>query len=37
VHIPPLDSLAHDAAYFRAVAASPLHGGLLDGVKDYYV
>jgi 5-methylthioadenosine/S-adenosylhomocysteine deaminase len=36
VHIPPLDSLTHDAAYFRAVAASPLHGGLLDGVKDYY-
>jgi cytosine/adenosine deaminase-related metal-dependent hydrolase len=37
VHIPPLDSLTHDAAYFRAVAASPLHGGLLDGVRDYYV
>jgi 5-methylthioadenosine/S-adenosylhomocysteine deaminase len=37
VRIPPLDSLTHDAAYFKAVAASPLHGGLLDGVKDYYV
>jgi 5-methylthioadenosine/S-adenosylhomocysteine deaminase len=37
VHIPPLESLVHDAAYFKAVAASPLHGGLLDGVRDYYV
>jgi 5-methylthioadenosine/S-adenosylhomocysteine deaminase len=37
VHIPPLDTLAHDAAYFAAVEASPLHGGLLDGIKDYYV
>jgi hypothetical protein len=37
VHIPPLDSLTHDAAYFKAVAASPLHGGLLDGVREYYV
>jgi 5-methylthioadenosine/S-adenosylhomocysteine deaminase len=37
VHIPPLDSLTHDTAYFKAVAASPLHGGLLDGVRDYYV
>ena len=36
VRIPPLDSLAHDTKYFKAVAASPLHGGLLDGVKDYY-
>ena len=30
VEIPPLDSLTHDAAYFRAVKNSPLHGGLLD-------
>ena len=37
VRIPPLDSLVHDTAYFKAVAASPLHGGLLDGVRDYYV
>lgn len=36
VKIPPLDSLTHDAAYFKAVAASPLHGGLLDGLRDYY-
>jgi cytosine/adenosine deaminase-related metal-dependent hydrolase len=37
VHIPPLDSLTHDTAYFNAIAASPLHGGLLDGLRDYYV
>jgi 5-methylthioadenosine/S-adenosylhomocysteine deaminase len=36
VEIPPLDSLTHDAAYFKAVAASPLHGGLLDPIADYY-
>jgi 5-methylthioadenosine/S-adenosylhomocysteine deaminase len=37
VRIPPLDTLVHDRAYFDAVDASPLHGGLLDGVRDYYV
>lgn len=37
VRIPPLDSLTHDAAYFRAVKKAKLHGGLLDGVRDYYV
>ena len=37
VRIPPLDTLVHDKAYFDAVDASPLHGGLLNGVRDYYV
>lgn len=36
VRIPPLDPLVHDAAYLAAVKASPLHGGLLDGLADYY-
>jgi hypothetical protein len=36
VDIPPLDALTHDAAYFRAVKASPLHGGLLSPLADYY-
>jgi 5-methylthioadenosine/S-adenosylhomocysteine deaminase len=36
VKIPPLDSLVHDAAYFGAVEKSPLHGGLLEGLRDYY-
>ena len=36
VRIPPLDPLVHDDAYFKAIEASPLHGGLLDPVRDYY-
>lgn len=36
VRIPPLDSLVHDAAYFRAVKKAPLHGKLLDGRRSYY-
>ncbi len=36
VRIAPLDSLTHDAAYFKAVKNATLHGGLLDGVADYY-
>jgi hypothetical protein len=36
VEIPPLDSLTHDADYFAAVKASPLHGKRLDGLREYY-
>jgi 5-methylthioadenosine/S-adenosylhomocysteine deaminase len=36
VDIPPLDSLTHDRDYFSAIADSPLHAGLLDGLRDYY-
>jgi 5-methylthioadenosine/S-adenosylhomocysteine deaminase len=36
VRIPPLDPLAHDAAYFDAIGRSPIHGGLLAGLRDYY-
>lgn len=36
VDIPPLDSLHHNAAYFKAIAANSLHGGALDGVRNYY-
>ncbi|MGN6254965.1 MAG: amidohydrolase family protein [Solirubrobacterales bacterium] len=36
VGIPPLDPLTHDAAYFAAVKASPIHGGELDGIRNYY-
>ncbi len=36
VRIPPLDSLHHDSAYFKAIAASPLHGGTLDPIEGYY-
>jgi 5-methylthioadenosine/S-adenosylhomocysteine deaminase len=37
VHIPPLDSLIHDRGYFDAIGKSPLHGGFLAGMRDYYV
>jgi hypothetical protein len=36
VTIPPLDPLHYNSAYFEAVAASPLHEGTLNPVKDYY-
>jgi cytosine/adenosine deaminase-related metal-dependent hydrolase len=36
VRIPPLDPLTHSAAYFNAIERSPLHGGLLDGLRAYY-
>jgi 5-methylthioadenosine/S-adenosylhomocysteine deaminase len=36
VVIPPLDSLAHDAAYLAAVRAAPIHDHLLDGLAGYY-
>ncbi len=36
VEIPPLDPLTHNSAYFKAVRASPLHGGLLDPLGSYY-
>jgi 5-methylthioadenosine/S-adenosylhomocysteine deaminase len=36
VRIPPLDTLVHDKKYFDAVDASPIHGGLLSGVRAYY-
>ena len=37
VRIPPLDSLIHDAAYFKAIdAAKDLHQGKLADLRDYY-
>jgi cytosine/adenosine deaminase-related metal-dependent hydrolase len=36
VDIPPLDPLNHNSAYFKAVEASPLHGGALDPIRSYY-
>lgn len=36
VHIPQLDALHHDSAFFAAVAKSALHGGQLDGLRAYY-
>jgi 5-methylthioadenosine/S-adenosylhomocysteine deaminase len=38
VKMPPLDTLRHDAVFFRALKPSkaPILGGLLDGLSDYY-
>jgi 5-methylthioadenosine/S-adenosylhomocysteine deaminase len=36
VRIPPLDPLVPDESYFEAIAASPLHGGVLDGIRQDY-
>jgi 5-methylthioadenosine/S-adenosylhomocysteine deaminase len=38
VVIPPIDSLAHDAAYLRCLRPerAPILGGLLDGLDEYY-
>ncbi|MFI5043205.1 MAG: amidohydrolase family protein [Acidimicrobiales bacterium] len=34
--IPPLDTLVHDAAFFRRVAENPIPQGQLDGLARYY-
>jgi 5-methylthioadenosine/S-adenosylhomocysteine deaminase len=36
VKIPPLDPLVPDESYFEAIAASPIHGGVLDGIRQDY-
>lgn len=38
VKMPPLDTLRHDAAFFRALKRdrAPILDGLLDGLRDYY-
>jgi 5-methylthioadenosine/S-adenosylhomocysteine deaminase len=38
VKMPPLDTLRHDAAFFRALKPdkAPILDGLLDGLSDYY-
>ena len=36
VRVPPLDPLAHDAAFFAALRSAPILGGLLDDLEGYY-
>ncbi|MDH3260487.1 MAG: amidohydrolase family protein [Acidimicrobiia bacterium] len=36
VTIPPFDTLAHDAKFFRALTRAPILRGLLDDLADYY-
>jgi 5-methylthioadenosine/S-adenosylhomocysteine deaminase len=37
IPIPQPDPLLHGAAYFNAVARAGFHGGLLDGLRAYYL
>ena len=34
--IPPLPSLVHDAAFFNSIKGKGFHGGLLDGLGEFY-
>lgn len=36
VSLPEADPLAHDAAFFRNVERRGFHGGLLEGLRDYW-
>jgi hypothetical protein len=36
VVVPPLESLAHDADWLARLPNRGFHGGLLDGLADYY-
>ena len=36
VSLPEADPLAHDAAFFRNVERRGFHGGLLEGLCDYW-
>lgn len=35
--IPPRPSLLHDAAFFKSIARRGFHGGLLDGLRGFYL
>jgi cytosine/adenosine deaminase-related metal-dependent hydrolase len=35
--IPPLPSLVHDAGFFKSIKGKGFHGGLLDGLAEFYV
>ena len=34
--IPKLPSLVHDAAFFKSIKGRGFHGGLLDGLAEFY-
>jgi len=36
VALPEPDALTHDAAFFRNIERRGFHGGLLNGLRDYY-
>jgi len=34
--IPPLPSLVHDTAFFNSIRGKGFHGGLLEGLAEFY-
>lgn len=36
VRVPPLQTLHHDADWLHAVSANPFHGGVLNGLAEFY-
>jgi len=36
ISVPALQELFHDDAFFNSVAGRGFHGGLLDGLADFY-
>lgn len=36
INVPPIQPLAHDAAFFASISGRGFHGGLLDGLADFY-
>jgi cytosine/adenosine deaminase-related metal-dependent hydrolase len=36
IRIPPIESLAHNSAFFSSITGRGFHGGLLDGLASFY-
>lgn len=36
INVPPIQPLAHDAAFFASISGRGFHRGLLDGLADFY-
>jgi hypothetical protein len=36
IRVPELQELAHDDAFFASIAGRGFHGGLLEGLADFY-
>lgn len=36
IHVPPLDSLTHDAAFLAGLTGRGFHDHVLDKLADYY-
>jgi hypothetical protein len=36
ITVPPIQPLAHDAAFFESISGRGFHGGVLDRLADFY-